>query len=44
LFFSSLSAVVGKITETGHKTCTTTARRRDRWPAACPTLAASQIR
>lgn len=44
LFFSSLSAAVGKITRIGRKTCTTTAQRRDRWPAGCPTLAASQIR
>lgn len=43
-FFSSLSAAVGKIIKIGPKTCTTTVRRRDRWPAGCPTLAVSQIR
>lgn len=41
---SSLSAVAGKTTETGAKTSTMTAMPLARWPAGCPTPAASGTR
>lgn len=41
---SSLSAVVGRITEIGPKMCTTAVKLQDHWLVGCPTLAASEIR